>query len=127
MCPASAVRPAGSASGEPRRGADVGEAVEVGHRLAQLAGAGVTEHRRNQAVEFVAEPPALLEDIGGGNSRIVPRGEPPAVGQRYLQLADGRRPSFLKIDCDFLALPDQSRITRGRLVVSPEICGVDPG
>ncbi len=48
-----------SAGGEPREAADLAQAVEPGHHLVQLAGAGGAEDRLDQGLEFGGEALAL--------------------------------------------------------------------
>src|SRR5271166_4790690 len=116
-----------SAYGEPCEVADIGETVEPGDRLAQLARPWRAQHRLDERIEFCGQSPALIGNVGGGNAGIVTRREAPAVGQLDLELAQGLWQAVLPIDLELLAQPDQIRVARILGAVSAEARRVDSG
>ena len=106
---------------------DIGELVEAGDRLTQLARPRGAEQRLDERIELCGEPPALIGDVGGGNTGIVARREALSVGELDFELAQGLWPTVLPVDLDPLAQAYEGRIACIFGAVGAEARRIDPG
>ena len=93
----------GSAGSKPYESADVGDFVQLGNHLAELACSRRAEHRHDQAVKFRGKALFLPGDIGRGYAGIMARGDAPSVNQLEFHLTQSLWPVVLPIEFHPLA------------------------